>query len=410
MAVDSGQGPGRPGQGRRGEGPAGRGGGRGDRGGPGGRGGRDRGDRKGGSGGAGGRVVPELSVLEKALAKVDFASEIQPLDAVVKVLRQAHARSLQDLDMDTRGRLITTLSRVARQTRPAPDPETPAAPEADAGPAAVPGGDEQAASPSVPPEPVAESPGTGEGSPPPEAEAAEAAPAAAIRSPLRPSRRPTLRAAAREAAPPETGRDRAIRLRGIDDARAGVHRGALPRRPGVGGGGRARAGGHRLRVGWPPAVPVRAACRRERGQRSRRPRPGPVDRPARVDVNAPSAPSAESGASDPDAPSAALAPSAPAGRQPVAPRWRSRPSWRATGRPRPSSSSPAAAPATPRDCTTSTAASPTPRGCSRPGAICAPRCARRSRRRTSTVDGGWRRSCRPRRPRPRWRRPRPGSS
>ncbi len=176
MAVDSGQGPGRPGQGRRGEGPAGRGGGRGDRGGPGGRGGRDRGDRKGGSGGAGGRVVPELSALEKALAKVDFASEIQPLDAVVKVLRQARARSLQDLDMDTRGRLITTLSRVARQTRPAPDPETPAAPEADAGPAAVPGGDEQAASPSAPSEPIAESPGTGEGSPPPEAEAAEAAP------------------------------------------------------------------------------------------------------------------------------------------------------------------------------------------------------------------------------------------
>jgi len=45
---------------------------------------------------------------------------VQPLDAVVKALRLARARSLQDLDMDTRGRLITTLSRVARQTKPAP--------------------------------------------------------------------------------------------------------------------------------------------------------------------------------------------------------------------------------------------------------------------------------------------------
>lgn len=160
MAVDSG----------------GRGGGRGDRGGPGGKGGRsgrDRGDRKGGSGGAGGRVVPELSALEKALAKVDFAAELQPLDSVVKVLRQARARSLQDLDMDTRGRLITTLSRVARQTRPAPDPEAPAAPEMGAGPATVPGSPEQAASLTVSTEQVAESPGIGEGSPLPEPEAAE---------------------------------------------------------------------------------------------------------------------------------------------------------------------------------------------------------------------------------------------
>jgi hypothetical protein len=64
-------------------------------------------------------VVPELSVLEKALAKADLAGQLQPLDGVVKGLRQARARSLQDLDMDTRGRLITTLSRVARQPRPA---------------------------------------------------------------------------------------------------------------------------------------------------------------------------------------------------------------------------------------------------------------------------------------------------
>jgi tetratricopeptide (TPR) repeat protein len=63
-------------------------------------------------------VVPELSVLEKALAKGDLAGQLQPLDTVVKALRQARARSLQDLDMDTRGRLITTLSRIARQPKP----------------------------------------------------------------------------------------------------------------------------------------------------------------------------------------------------------------------------------------------------------------------------------------------------
>src|SRR5262249_57490524 len=126
---DGGQGAGGRGEGGRGEGPGGRGGGRGDRGGPGGRGGRDRGDRRreGGGSAAGARIVPELSTLEKALAKGDFTAEVQPLDAVVKALRLARARSLQDLDMDTRGRLITTLSRLARQTKPAPDPEAPEA-------------------------------------------------------------------------------------------------------------------------------------------------------------------------------------------------------------------------------------------------------------------------------------------
>jgi hypothetical protein len=69
---------------------------------------------------------------------------------VVKALRQARARSLQDLDMDTRGRLITTLSRVARQTKPEADPEAPAAPEA---PPATEGAQE-----AVPAEAAAESP------------------------------------------------------------------------------------------------------------------------------------------------------------------------------------------------------------------------------------------------------------
>ena len=104
--------------------------------------------------------MPELSTLEKALAKGDFAAELHPLDAVVKALRQARARSLQDLDMDTRGRLITTLSRVARQPRPAPDAEAPAAAE-------------EAAPAPAPTEQVAEPPAIGEGAPPPEAATAE---------------------------------------------------------------------------------------------------------------------------------------------------------------------------------------------------------------------------------------------
>jgi tetratricopeptide (TPR) repeat protein len=116
-------------------------------------------------------VVPELSALEKALAKGDFAAEIQPLDGVVKALRLARARSLQDLDMDTRGRLITTLSRVARQTKPAPDPESTAPLEASAAPSEGASGEEQPAPETVVPEQEADSTDSGESSP---AEAATA--------------------------------------------------------------------------------------------------------------------------------------------------------------------------------------------------------------------------------------------
>jgi len=119
--------------------------------------------------------VPELSTLEKALARTDFAAELAPLDGVVRALRQARARSLQDLDMDTRGRLITTLSRVARQTKPAPDSEPAPAPEA----AAVPAGAAEEAAPvaaEASPEPGAAEPS--EGTPPPEGTETVAAPAA----------------------------------------------------------------------------------------------------------------------------------------------------------------------------------------------------------------------------------------
>jgi tetratricopeptide (TPR) repeat protein len=121
------------------------------------------------------RIVPELSALEKALGKGDFQAQIQPLDAVVRALRQARVRSLQDVDLDTRGRLITTVSRVSRQTRPVAEPE---APGTSPGPTTVPDGAEQVASgaeepasPTVPPEQAASEQGSAEESPPEEATA-----------------------------------------------------------------------------------------------------------------------------------------------------------------------------------------------------------------------------------------------
>jgi tetratricopeptide (TPR) repeat protein len=104
-----------------------------------------------------------LSALEKALGKGDFPAQIQPLDAVVRALRQARVRSLQDVDLDTRGRLITTLSRVSRQTRPVAEPEPPAAPEASAGPDPDAAG--QAESLTVPAEQATSDQGISESSP-----------------------------------------------------------------------------------------------------------------------------------------------------------------------------------------------------------------------------------------------------
>ena len=137
-------------------------------------------------------------MLEKALAKGDFAAELQPLDSVVKALRQARARSLQDLDMDTRGRLITTLSRVARQTKPAPDPEAASAPDVTA----------QAASLTVPPDQVAESPGISEGTPASEEAMAEASAEAGTAAPPAPAAEAAGESASGATpAAPETGEE-----------------------------------------------------------------------------------------------------------------------------------------------------------------------------------------------------------
>lgn len=131
--------------------------GRGDRDGRGGRGGRDR--RDGPGGGAAYRVVNELSALEKALTKTDFAAMKEPLSAVLRALKPMRLQSIENLDLNTRGRLITSLMRVQRLPKPPPS-EAPAA--------------EAAPAPEAPP---ADAPAPAEGAAPAEA-AAPAAPAA----------------------------------------------------------------------------------------------------------------------------------------------------------------------------------------------------------------------------------------
>lgn len=120
--------------------------------------------------GPGQRVIAELSVLEKALSKNDFAAEKGPLEAIVRSLRPMNLKSLDDLDLNTRGRLITTLLRVQRQPKPA-------LPEAGAEGAAP----EAAASTEAAPSEAPAAEGAAEGATPAEggtpAEAAPAAPA-----------------------------------------------------------------------------------------------------------------------------------------------------------------------------------------------------------------------------------------
>jgi tetratricopeptide (TPR) repeat protein len=124
------KGPGQNGQGQRGGFSFGdkKGGRDGDRDGR--RGGRDK--REGGSG-ASYRVVNELSGLEKALSKSDLEAMRTPLAEVLKTLKPLRLGSLDQMDLNTRGKLITTLMRVMRMPRPkdvAPAPVSDAAPEA----------------------------------------------------------------------------------------------------------------------------------------------------------------------------------------------------------------------------------------------------------------------------------------
>ncbi len=110
------------------------------------RGGRDGergGKRDGKGGGAAYRVVNELSALEKALTKGDYSGQKHSLDEIVKGVKGLRLKSLNDMDLGSRGKLLTSLMRVARQPKKgAPEvaptdaaPEAPAAAAAETAPA-----------------------------------------------------------------------------------------------------------------------------------------------------------------------------------------------------------------------------------------------------------------------------------
>ena len=134
MDADRGGGGGGGRGGRPGGGPGdkrgGKGGGKGGRDGGKGRGREDR--EGGGAGSAAYRVTSELGNLEKALTKADYGNQKQPLEEILKSLRPLKMTSIEQLDMSTRGKLITSLLRVSRQpkpaeTAPAADPGAPVA-------------------------------------------------------------------------------------------------------------------------------------------------------------------------------------------------------------------------------------------------------------------------------------------
>jgi tetratricopeptide (TPR) repeat protein len=98
-------------------------------------------------------------VLEKALSAADWVRQKAPLEEILKVLRPLRLRSIEQLDPNTRGRLLTTLLRVQRQKPP--PPAAPAAQPAAAEPSAptasepVPTAEAESATPAaVQPEPV----------------------------------------------------------------------------------------------------------------------------------------------------------------------------------------------------------------------------------------------------------------
>lgn len=126
----------------KGAGPGGRGGGgfsfddREGRGKGRGRDGERGGDRRGGKGGgASYRVVNELSALEKALTRGDYAGQKHSLDEIVKAVKGLRLKSLNDMDLGARGKVLTSLMRVMRQ--PKKDAPAPAATEAGAAPDAA---------------------------------------------------------------------------------------------------------------------------------------------------------------------------------------------------------------------------------------------------------------------------------
>ncbi|MBX7113761.1 MAG: DEAD/DEAH box helicase [Myxococcaceae bacterium] len=75
--------------------------------------------------------------MEKALTAKNFTEQKSPLEAILRALRPLKLKSIDELDLNTRGRMITTLARVARQPKPegVEAPEAKTAPVAEAAPA-----------------------------------------------------------------------------------------------------------------------------------------------------------------------------------------------------------------------------------------------------------------------------------
>ncbi|MCL2177888.1 MAG: DEAD/DEAH box helicase [Proteobacteria bacterium] len=64
------------------------------------------------------KVIVELGNLERALTKGDFSLEQSPLQEILRTLRSMRLSSLEQLEPNARGRLITSLFRVMRQKKP----------------------------------------------------------------------------------------------------------------------------------------------------------------------------------------------------------------------------------------------------------------------------------------------------
>jgi len=64
--------------------------------------------------------------LEKALSTGDFAKQRPPLEEILRQLKPLRLSSLEGLDFNTRGRVLTTLLRVGRQKAPPEPPPAPA--------------------------------------------------------------------------------------------------------------------------------------------------------------------------------------------------------------------------------------------------------------------------------------------
>ncbi|MBK7858591.1 MAG: DEAD/DEAH box helicase [Archangiaceae bacterium] len=130
-------------------------------------------------------MVAELGNLEKALSKAEYGSQLHSLEEVLKGLRSMRLKSIDGLDLATKGKVLTSLLRVGRQPKPAD--EAPAAPAADAPPAEAPAAEapaEAAADAPAAEAPAGDAPAADAAAP---AEGAAEAPAAPAEAPAAPA-------------------------------------------------------------------------------------------------------------------------------------------------------------------------------------------------------------------------------